>query len=60
MKLPEYTDKHGGRVILFDLDGTLRHNRPDANNTLFDCAVGLGARDSLENRRRAARWAHYY
>jgi putative hydrolase of the HAD superfamily len=48
------------RTILFDLDGTLRHNRPDSNHTLFDYAVSLGATDSLINRRNAIRWAHYY
>jgi putative hydrolase of the HAD superfamily len=60
MILPKRSDPPGQQVILFDLDGTLRHNRPDANNTLFDCAVALGAHDAPENRRRASRWAHYY
>ena len=60
MKLPEHLDSARRQVVLFDLDGTLRHNRPDANNTLFDCAVSLGAHDSLDNRRSASRWAHYY
>jgi HAD superfamily hydrolase (TIGR01509 family) len=50
----------GGQVILFDLDGTLRHNRPEANNFLFDYVVSLGAMDSTQNRHTAIRWAHYY
>jgi putative hydrolase of the HAD superfamily len=48
------------QAVLFDLDGTLRHNDPDANNTLFDFVVTLGAQDSPTNRQRASRWAHYY
>ena len=48
------------QVILFDLDGTLRHNRPDANHTLFDFAVAQGVPDSAELRRKAIHWAHYY
>lgn len=48
------------QLVLFDLDGTLRHNEPDANTALFDAAVALGAPDSTENRRSASRWAHYY
>lgn len=48
------------RAVLFDLDGTLRHNRPSADETFFDYAVQLGLEDSVESRRRAARWAHYY
>jgi HAD superfamily hydrolase (TIGR01509 family) len=48
------------RAILFDLDGTLRHNIPSSNHTFFDYAVALGAADSPENRRRTIRWVHYY
>lgn len=47
-------------LILFDLDGTLRHNRPDSTQALIDYAVRLGVDDSLEKRRRSQRWAHYY
>ena len=48
------------KAILFDLDGTLRHNRPSAEKTFFDYAVALGLDDSSDNRQRAARWAHFY
>ena len=51
---------NGITAVLFDLDGTLRHNRPSYNQTLFDYAVQLGAPDSPERRRNALRWVHYY
>lgn len=47
-------------AILFDLDGTLRHNIPSSNHTFFDFAVQLGASDSPEQRRSTIRWVHYY
>jgi HAD superfamily hydrolase (TIGR01549 family) len=48
------------RAILFDLDGTLRENRPSANHALMDHAVRLGISDGWEKRARAIRWSHYY
>ena len=48
------------QAILFDLDGTLRHNRPNANDALFDYATLLGVEDQPEKRLQAARWSHYY
>jgi len=48
------------RAILFDLDGTLRENRPSANHVLLDHAVQLGLQDEWDKRARAIRWAHYY
>jgi len=48
------------KSILFDFDGTLRHNDPVAHHFFFDHAVSLGAADSPENRREAMRWAHLY
>ncbi len=51
---------NGIRAILFDLDGTLRHNRPSANHAFLDFAMRLGAQDSREKRLNAIRWAHYY
>lgn len=48
------------RAVLFDLDGTLRHNRPDSNQVFFDHACALGLTDSEDGRRRALRWAHAY
>jgi putative hydrolase of the HAD superfamily len=51
---------NGIRAIFFDLDGTLRRNEPPPEKVIFDLAVKLGAPDSLENRRQALRWVHYY
>jgi HAD superfamily hydrolase (TIGR01509 family) len=48
------------RAVLFDFDGTLRHNDPNAHEFFFDYAVELGAEDSEENRRESLRWAHGY
>jgi HAD superfamily hydrolase (TIGR01662 family) len=47
-------------TILFDLDGTLRHNRPSSTEMFIALAVRLGASDSEEHRQRATRWLHYY
>jgi HAD superfamily hydrolase (TIGR01549 family) len=51
---------NGIQVILFDLDGTLRHNKPASVQIFLDAAVRLGAQDSPELRRKAVRWTHYY
>ncbi len=48
------------RAVLFDLDGTLRHNKPSSVHAFFDYAVQFGLADSMEKRKAAARWAHYY
>ena len=48
------------RSVLFDLDGTLRHNNPSPTQSLLDRAVCMGVSENLENRRRVARWTHYY
>jgi len=48
------------KAILFDLDGTLRFNHPNANDVLLDQAVTLGIADNIQKRKIAARWAHYY
>lgn len=48
------------KAVLFDLDGTLRHNHPSSEHTFFDIAAGLGVPDGLEKRRKAMRWAHSY
>lgn len=50
----------GIRAVLFDLDGTLRHNDPSSTETFLDYAVQLGAIDSPTQRRHATRWTHYY
>jgi putative hydrolase of the HAD superfamily len=51
---------NGFSTILFDLDGTLRYDRPSPSATLYDSAFRLGASDSPERRRRCTRWTHYY
>jgi len=51
---------NGIRAILFDLDGTLRHSRPDWNAYFIEQAVLMGAPDSPQRRRAAMRWVHYY
>ena len=51
---------NGVTAILFDLDGTLRHNQPPYNQALLDYAVELGALDSPEQRRNVLRWVHRY
>lgn len=48
------------RTLLFDLDGTLRFNRPSSTVTFLEQAASLGAPDSPERRRRLYRWTHYY
>ena len=60
MNDPAVINPENIRTVLFDLDGTLRHNRPDANGFFFDHAATLGAPDSAESRRRGYRWAHKY
>ena len=47
-------------TILFDLDDTLRHNRPSFAEIFFALATRLDATDSEEHRRRAVRWLQYY
>jgi HAD superfamily hydrolase (TIGR01549 family) len=47
-------------VVLFDLDGTLRSNRPSYVESFYDHAVYLGVMDGVEKRRGATRWSHYY
>lgn len=47
-------------TVIFDLDGTLRHNIPSADETVYNFAVQLGAPNSPACRREGARWAHFY
>lgn len=47
-------------AILFDLDGTLRYNRPRFNDILAKYAIEYGAPDTRQDRCRAERWMHYY
>lgn len=52
--------RNGIRAVLFDLDGTLRHNKPSASLVFLDFAVQLGLPDSSANRQANLRWVHYY
>lgn len=49
---------NGVRVILFDLDGTLRHNEPSGAEVFAAYVAGLGHLLSQEDRLRALRWEH--
>jgi HAD superfamily hydrolase (TIGR01549 family) len=51
---------NGIRAIFFDLDGTLRHNRPSGDHTMLRYAQELGVEISPEAVRRTLRWVHYY
>ena len=54
------TPGNGISAIIYDLDGTLRYNHPSSAHFFLDYAVSLGLEDSMENRRQAIRWTHYY
>jgi FMN phosphatase YigB (HAD superfamily) len=47
-------------TIIFDLDGTLRHNIPSSDDTQFQIALHLGAVDDPALQKLGTRWAHYY
>ena len=47
-------------TIIFDLDGTLRHNVPSADETQFNFALELGISELSGLRNQGARWTHYY
>lgn len=48
------------QAILFDLDGTLRHNRPNYSQVFIEIAASLGVPGSSEGRVKSQRWLHYY
>jgi len=50
----------GVRLILFDLDGTLRDVRPTSLQALVAYGKDLGLSFDLEARRAAIRWSHEY
>jgi FMN phosphatase YigB (HAD superfamily) len=52
--------KDGIKAILFDFDGTLRHNLPSGGEVMADYVISLGLPVTNEDRRRAAIWEHYY
>ena len=47
-------------TIIFDLDGTLRHSVPSADDVQFHLANKFGAGIHPELQNLGARWAHYY
>jgi HAD superfamily hydrolase (TIGR01549 family) len=48
------------KAVFFDLDGTLRHNLPSGGEFFADYAIQLGLRATVDDRRRAMRWEHFY
>ena len=51
---------NGTKAILFDLDGTLRHDRPEGAEVFINRAIALGLSIYSEDRLRGLRWEHYY
>jgi putative hydrolase of the HAD superfamily len=51
---------NGVQAVLFDLDGTLRYNRPSSERVFLDVAAALGAPSLREAQRAALRWVHFY
>jgi len=48
------------KAVLFDLDGTIRHNIPSAVDLFTGYARQLGLHVTDEDRLRALRWEHFY
>ncbi len=48
------------QAILFDLDGTLRHNRPSYSQVFIEIAADLGVPESSQGRLKSQRWLHYF
>jgi HAD superfamily hydrolase (TIGR01509 family) len=48
------------KAILFDLDGTLRHNHPNGFETFTQYLTELGCTFTPEQLAHAERWQHYY
>lgn len=46
--------------VLFDLDGTLRHNVPEGYATFVAGMAACGAPLNTEQRAQGERWGHYY
>jgi HAD superfamily hydrolase (TIGR01662 family) len=54
------TPWNGIDTIYFDLDGTLRYNRPSFIEALSHFILQLGLSGEIANSRNAHRWLHYY
>ncbi len=52
--------KNNINTIYFDLDGTLRHNRPSFIEALTIFILQLGQPSEVANSRKAHRWLYYY
>ncbi len=48
------------RAVLFDLDGTLRHNRPGGYETFLEYLEELGHMPDRDHIYAGERWNHYY
>jgi len=48
------------KAVLFDLDGTIRHNLPSGGEFFAAYARQLGLHITDEDRLRALRWEHFY
>lgn len=48
------------KAIFYDLDGTLRFNKPSGRDLFADEATRLGVAITPEARLHATRWEHYY
>ncbi len=46
--------------IIFDLDGTLRHNNPTFNEVFFKAGELFDLANNSEKRKNSQRWLHYY
>ena len=51
---------HSIKAIFFDLDGTLRHNVPSANQIMNSYLIEHGISISPENHLKAMRWEYSY
>lgn len=51
---------NGVKAILFDLDGTLRHNQPRGGEVFFQHAIALDLPLGEDDRLRGMRWEHFY
>lgn len=47
-------------AVLFDLDGTLRHNQPSSLETFVEFMNEMGLHPSLAQIQHGERWNHYY
>lgn len=55
-----FPSPNGIRAIFFDLDGTLRFNRPAGREYFMDYASTFGVQTSHEQRAVVWRWEHFY